>query len=250
MDIAIDVGNTRTKIGIFEAGRMLEKWVTDHGDFESIRSLCQKWQIQNAIVANTGQLFFKIDDLPVKGNRILLSHTTALPVVNLYKTAETLGKDRIAGIVGAWSLFPNHASFVIDAGTCVTYDLIDEKGHYHGGNVAPGLKMRYQAMHDYTHALPLVQNNKKEQTDSNCVFPFIGQSTQEALKLGGEKGIVYEIEGYVNALKSKIGQINIILTGGDAVFFEERVKTKIFVFPDLVLTGLEGILRFQKNVYE
>jgi type III pantothenate kinase len=229
---------------------MLEKWVTDQGDFEIIRLLCQKWQIRNAIVANTGQLFFEIDCLPVKEKKILLSHQTSLPFVNLYKTSETLGKDRIAGIAGAWALFPKQASFVIDAGTCVTYDFIDKNGYYHGGNIAPGLMMRYQAMHDYTHALPLVQDNKKEKTDSDFVIPFFGQSTHEALTLGGEMGIVHEIEGYTHDLKSKFGQINIILTGGDAVFFEERLKTKIFVYPDLVLFGLEGILRFQKNVYE
>lgn len=249
MDIAIDVGNTRTKAGVFEAGRMLDKANIEHGDFDAIQEICQKWQIQNAIVSNTGSLFFAMTDLPVKGNRVLLSHKTSLPIVNLYHTPETLGKDRIASVVGAWSMFPNQASFVIDAGTCVTYDLIDEKGCYQGGNIAPGLNMRYKAMHTFTHALPLV-TNEIDADEEGKMHPFLGRKTETALKLGGEVGMKYEMEGYIQALKAKFEQINIILTGGDAVFFDERVKTKIFVIPDLVLTGLDGILRFQKNAYE
>jgi type III pantothenate kinase len=248
LDIAIDVGNTRTKTGVFEAGRMLEKSNFDHGDLDAIRKVCQKWQIQNAIVSNTGHLFFEMDDLPVRRNKILLSHETSLPIVNLYHTPETLGKDRIASVVGAWSMFPNQASFVIDAGTCVTYDLIDEKGFYQGGNIAPGLNMRYKAMHNFTHALPLVTN--EEAYEEGTDYPFLGRKTETALRLGGQVGMKYEMEGYIRALQTKFKQINIILTGGDAVFFDEFVKTKIFVIPDLVLTGLEGILRFQKSAYE
>ena len=72
-----------------------------------------------------------------------LDSKTPLPVTNLYETPETLGYDRMAAVVGANELYPRRDLLVIDAGSCITYEFIDSKGQYHGGNISPGMQMRF-----------------------------------------------------------------------------------------------------------
>lgn len=250
MDIAIDAGNSRTKVGVFEAGRLLEKRAFPNHSPEEIIAYCRIWQPADVIVSASGQFPIQVGDLKVSGRVYTFTPDTRLPFQNLYETPETLGHDRVACVAGAWLLFPGQASLVIDAGTCITYDFIDRGGRYSGGNIAPGLRMRLKAMHAYTSALPDVSDHDPGEVMADTGFmDRMGKSTQGALMLGGYLGALYEMEGYIAAFQADNQEINIILTGGDAVFFDEQLKTKIFVLPDLVLTGLAGILQYQKNAY-
>ena len=166
-----------------------------------------------------------------------LDASTPLPIQNLYGTPKTLGKDRLAAVVGANELFPNQNCLVIDAGTCTTYDLIDAKGNYLGGNITPGLKMRYKAMQHFTAKLPLVD---KPETFANG----IGNNTVAAMELGGGLGNVLEMEGWIRYFNQQFEGINTTLTGGDAEYFAKRLKTKIFAHSNLVLIGLNKILNY------
>ncbi len=250
MDIAIDVGNSRTKAGVFEAGRLLDTRTFDREDVEGIFAYTAQWHIEDAIVCASGKMNFSMDLLPLSGKVYQLSHEMPVPFEILYETPETLGRDRIACVAGAWARFPTQPSLVVDAGTCMTYDFIDQDGRYHGGNISPGTRMRYRAMHEYTAALPDVSDMDLAKFTSlpGCAGR-LGKRTTEALELGGYLGALFEIEGYIRMFSAEYQEINIILTGGDAVFFEEKLKRKIFVLPDLVLLGLSGILRYQKNEY-
>ena len=93
-----------------------------------------------------------------------LSADTPLPIKNLYKTPKTLGKDRLAGVAGAHHLYPHLNNLVIDAGTCIKYDIIDHMGSYHGGNISPGIDLRFQAMHTFTAKLPLLKKGNIQKT--------------------------------------------------------------------------------------
>lgn len=209
----------------------------------AIQMICNSWQIRDFIVSSTGEISFDVKEIKVAGNKIEFDHETPIPVQNAYHTPHTLGEDRIVGVVAAWDLFPDQTTCVIDVGTCITIDVVESTGTYIGGNISPGWKMRFRAMDEFTHALPLVQGD----SDPEIMF---GRSTEEALNLGGTVGVIFEIEGYLRALKDKYGQINIILTGGDAIFFDQHIKSEIFVHPDLILQGLDGILRYQNYDYE
>ncbi len=146
-------------------------------------------------------------------------HRRRGPVEVLYRTPETLGRDRLAGIVAAAWLYPRSAVLVIDAGTCITFDLLEETGKYLGGNIAPGLDMRYLAMHYFTQRLPTVTRSENA--------TLLGDTTEHALQNGGVMGVLMEIAGYMELLRTKYPALNTILTGGDAAFLAERLNSDL-----------------------
>jgi len=139
-------------------------------------------------------------------------------------------------VVGASFLCPDCEILVIDAGTAITYDFIDSKKVYWGGNIAPGLDLRLRALHEFTQKLPLV--SVKNET------PFIGNSTDSAILSGVIYGIVFEIDGYINELKIKYPQLSTFLTGGSTFYFAAKLKNAIFAERNLVLIGLNRILQY------
>jgi type III pantothenate kinase len=163
-----------------------------------------------------------------------LTHETPLPIKNLYATPQTLGCDRLAAVVGAAHLYPNQNLLVIDAGTAITYELLSAKGEYLGGNISPGISLRFKALHHYTGKLPLC-----ERADS---YAPVGTDTQSAIAAGVLNGVLYEVQANVEQFSLKIPNLIAILTGGDADFFANRLKKPIFVVCDLVLIGLNRIL--------
>ena len=165
-----------------------------------------------------------------------LDTRTPLPVENRYATPETLGKDRLAAAIGAWAQYPGQHCLVVDAGTCLTLDLVTAEGSYLGGNISPGVRMRLRAMHAFTARLP--------QVDVGAYKALLGQSTESALQNGGLLGAVLEIEGLASRLSDSYPGLITVLTGGDAAILAERLKSKIFVHLNLVLEGLNKILEY------
>lgn len=165
---------------------------------------------------------------------IELDHQTGLPIENLYETPETLGKDRIAAAVGANELFPDQNLLVIDAGTAITYDLVSEKNQFIGGNISPGLEMRFKALNHYTGKLPLV--------NYSVDFEPIGKNTNDAIRAGVQNGILYEMEQNIDFFNKNYRNLYIIMTGGDSTFFDKKLNYSIFVHFNLTLIGLNRIL--------
>ena len=164
-----------------------------------------------------------------------------LPINNLYKTPKTLGADRLGNLVGAHSLFQKENVLVISAGTCITYDVINSERNYYGGNITPGIDMRLKAMNTFTARLPLV---KKEMTRE-----LIGTTTKASMLTGAIKGASLEMQGFISEYKKKYPELMVILTGGDAPYFESAIsvgiadrKSKTFAVPHLLLHGLNEIL--------
>lgn len=176
------------------------------------------------------------EDLLKRPQTLIIGHELALPIELNYKTPETLGIDRIAAAVGATELFPKQNNLVVDLGTCMTMDVIDEQAIYQGGIISPGLKMRMRAMADYTDRLPNISLSW-EQIGSKT----LGSSTKECLRAGSFGGILREINGIVETLKQDFTSLNIILTGGDAQHFESYLKAHIFAGSKIVQTGIYRI---------
>ena len=162
-------------------------------------------------------------------------HTSQIPVRIGYHTPHTLGLDRIAAVVGASMECPGRPVLIVDAGTCVTYDLLTADGTFVGGNIAPGIRLRLLAMHEHTGKLPLV--------DDSGEIPEIGFSTETAMRAGATLGVAYEIEGYMARLNEIYPDLFVFLTGGDALKLAAKIKSPIFVNENLVLTGLNRILQ-------
>ena len=170
---------------------------------------------------------------------IWLDHKTPLPIKNDYQTPETLGRDRIAAVVGGRFLFPQGPVLCIDAGTCITYDVLTEANVYVGGNISPGIHLRYRAMDEFTDALPLVA-----EVEVNSLF---GKSTHDSMSTGVITGMSAEIDGMVMRYEEAFPGIQTIICGGDARYFVNHVKKKIFANQNLVLLGLHKILLFNER---
>lgn len=241
LSLAIDIGNTTAKIGLFDRDRLIEKWsaeeLTESFLFEHTTNHFIKIVILSSVRGPIAAPVLAY--LESRYKVIQLNAQTPLPIQNHYLTPETLGRDRLAAVVGANFLYPDQNNVVIDAGTCITYDLINASGVFLGGNIAPGLTMRLQAMHQLTANLPLVDKKVPESP--------IGISTETALQNGGLMGAFWELEAFLAFCKRKLGSINVILTGGDADFFAKRMKREIFVNHDLVLIGLNKILQYNEE---
>jgi type III pantothenate kinase len=159
---------------------------------------------------------------------------TATPLTINYKTPETLGPDRLAASIGATILFPNKNVLVVNMGTCITYDITTAKKEYMGGKISPGAQMRLKALHTFTAKLPLV-----ELTSFNN---NIGQSTNDSILAGVFNGVLYEIEGTIDALSKRYSNLQTLLSGGDAPLFVKAIKKPIFTEPFLVLKGLNEVI--------
>lgn len=239
MNLVIDIGNTRTKTALFSGGKLNDPQVHGGYDRKIIIQRLTNHPVQKVIFSVTGSLAAKDRNwLCSEIKAIELTERTPLPLTVHYRTPETLGKDRIAAVVGAWSFYPDHPLLVVDAGTCITYDYLVPAGHYLGGNIAPGLRMRLRAMHTFTARLPEVE-------PAPLGSP-IGRSTETALRNGALWGALQEFEGYIRYGRKEFGSLKIVLTGGDADFFANHLKRRIFVRPELVLIGLNKILEFNE----
>lgn len=240
MNLTIDIGNSRTKLGIFDGEQLIERPVLKTPKINEIAQIIDIHGIERAICSSVAAYPSELDDF-LRENLfyIQLETTTPLPIKNDYKTPETLGKDRIAAAVGAWQIFPNQNLVVIDAGTCITIDFVDKSGVYMGGTITPGISLRYKAMHHFTSRLPLV---KRQRLDG-----FIGYSTETCMRVGAQMGATLEMEGFISRYIEEFGEIRVIITGGDADYFVNEVKNEIFARPNLVLTGLNEILAYNFN---
>lgn len=238
MQLALDIGNTRTKIGLFEGERLAEKTIWADWSVADLRAWIGQKKVRGTIFSsvadNDGNLAKMLRE---HFGALELNAATPLPFRNAYRTPETLGKDRVAAAAGALALFPGRHCLVVDCGTCIKYELLTADGVYHGGNIAPGAAMRIQAMHHFTARLPEVP--------LDMPADFVGDSTTTALQNGALRGAALEIMGFVQLFQQKAAPLQIILTGGDADFFYPYLDLPgLKVEPDLTLIGLNSILNF------
>lgn len=236
--LCMDQGNSSTKIAVFEGDKLLEFKTYKNLEIQHLNEIIDRFPIKSCIISSVVDINDELYQFLNQNieNFIVLNHTTLVPFENRYKTPETLGKDRIAAIVGAKFLQPNTDLLVIDVGTAITYDFIDAYGVYHGGNIAPGIDMRLRSLHEFTQKLPLVE----AQADT----PLFGFDTKSAILSGVINGIIFEIDGYIDSLKFKYPELSIYLTGGSTFYFYTKLKNPIFAEKYLVLIGLNRILQF------
>ncbi|MDA3821836.1 MAG: type III pantothenate kinase [Bacteroidales bacterium] len=240
MNLVIDLGNSFGKIAVCEGSEIIESAIFEKISNKEIAYFitCYK-DIKGAIFSSvTNHSRELIDYLDSSFDFFLeLSNSTPLPLVNHYKTPETLGHDRIAAVTGAHTIFPERNVLVIDAGTAITFDMITSAGEYIGGNISPGLAMRFKALHRFTSTLPHLEADEDE-------IKQLGKTTDEAIISGVMNGIVYEIEGYINGFSNQYKNLQVVLTGGDANSFDKKLKNSIFVVSHLNLIGLNRILDY------
>lgn len=237
MNLIIDIGNSSIKAAVFDGSAIIELFRWEGWDANRLDELKAKHpHIERAIVSSVVPIprslvkTLKVQPFPT----LYLDFRTPLPIGNAYASPRTLGSDRIAAVVGAWSLQPGRNILVIDAGTALTFDFIDSTGCYLGGAISPGIHMRLKALHKFTGKLPLV-----EATGDS---PLIGTDTDTCIRSGVMQGMADEINGKIFQFKAKYPQLLVFLTGGDSFSFETTIKCRIFADKLLVLKGLNTIL--------
>lgn len=241
-NLAIDIGNSRSKFGFFEGQTLLEQKVLNNEDLEKNNEFILASNVDAIIISSVNRKAenaLRLDRL--KTPVVHLNHELPLPFQMEYETPETLGKDRIAAVAGAMSLIPKGDLLVIDAGSCITYDFLTANHRYLGGAISPGLQMRLKAMHEFTDALPLIQWKESSMPQ------VVGKTTIASMLIGAVHGVIGEMNGFISSYKTQYSALKVVLSGGDANFFEKELKNGIFADPNLVLKGLNEILVYNRE---
>jgi len=244
MNLVIDIGNTKIKAAAFNGSEMVQT-ITDERNSSNILDFLRTGNkmYSKCIISSVTEIPKKLKPITryLETEPVLLDDETPVPFTNLYSTKHTLGKDRIAAIAGACWLYPDKNVLVIDAGTAVTYDFKTENEEYLGGNISPGLTMRFKALNSFTAKLPAVESSDE--------FGLLGRSTELAIRNGVQNGLIFEINTYIETFGNKYNDFVVILTGGDAHFFENKLKKPIFVVSNLTLIGLNIILQHNAKMF-
>jgi len=237
MNLVLDIGNSSTKIAIYDGTEKITTFRSKELSCEYLEKLLLPNNINRAIISSVREtpedilalLSFNIPDIHN------LSYKSRLPFKIEYDTPDTLGADRIAAAAGAFNLFSGEEILIIDAGTAITYDYISATS-FKGGNISPGLMMRFRALNSFTGKLPLVSPK------DNYSFP--GRNSIDAIRAGVITGIIYEINEYIRTFVEKNTDFKIIMTGGDSSYFKDKINHQITYKPDIVIDGLNYILEY------
>jgi len=243
MVLAFDIGNSQTKIGIFQKDELSEvKTIKELTPGFAKKLIDDSPSTCKIIYSSVREVKPQLAEaLNSSYKTICLTNNTPVPFINKYETPETLGRDRIAAVAGGMALFNNKNILVIDAGTCITYDILTERNEYLGGGISPGLKMRFKAMHTFTGQLPLIE------PENYKLVKLVGATTKASIESGVKNGTLAEIDGIINQYKKLYSTPKVIITGGDHKYFDKYLKNNIFAAPNLVLIGLKKILDIDED---
>ncbi|MBO4613563.1 MAG: type III pantothenate kinase [Bacteroidales bacterium] len=239
-NLVVDAGNSSIKMFLFDSGKIVDclkctevaellPALEKNVPVDSIaRCIVSSVSIDAEEIAAVFRPYFPV---------MVYGISLRLPIIIKYDTPETLGSDRVAAVVGAVMRYPNRNVLVIDSGTAITYDIVTAKGEYLGGNISPGLKTRFRALHNFTGKLPLLNVDK-------TIDNLFGKNTTEAITLGVQNGMTYEVEATIDEFSHHFDDLLVVFTGGDSFFFEKRIKYNNFAEPYLVAFGLNEILEY------
>lgn len=235
--LIIDIGNNSAKYFLFNNESIILHGRRNDNSFDFVHEYTGQFDIEGIIVSSVVTLGTDVRErINSACQRVIwFDNNTPLPLKIDYRTPTTLGTDRLAAAIGAMSCAPQRNILVIDAGSAITIDFIDNEGHFRGGNISPGLKMRLTALHNYTSRLPLVE--KEGET------PEFGYDTETAIRSGVIRGVCHELDGYINQIRGLFPDVLVFLTGGDEKTLIDNIKSRIFADKFLVAKGLYRILK-------
>lgn len=237
MNLIVDIGNTSTKLALYDGKECISQDRINEISCNELDKILTGHNVKRAIVSSVKTLPQFVSDLLLSAipSVHILSDMSILPFKIEYDTPETLGTDRIAAVAGAYNLFRGSEVLVIDAGTAITFDFLSA-GIYKGGNISPGLTMRFKALNKFTDKLPLLSTEK--------IFTNPGRNTRDAILAGVITGVTYEINEYIRTFENKLNDFKVILTGGDSELLKDKINYQIIYKPDIVIDGLNYILEY------
>lgn len=237
MNLVLDFGNTRIKAGVFNGAHLVEVRVF-RSAAELVRSDLGIIPVKHCLIGSVTTDHEPVyEEFSSKFSTHIFTPATPIPLKNLYKSAMTLGSDRVAASVGAYSLYPGKNVLTIDAGTCIKYNFVNAGNEYLGGAISPGIPMRLKAMHAFTSALPEVELR----ADFN---ELIGANTADSILAGALTGAACEADAMIDRYRAMFGDLQVVITGGDGEYLCNRLKNTFFANQNLLLIGLNTILTY------
>jgi type III pantothenate kinase len=233
MNLAIDIGNSRIKWARFDGREVIESGITPESNLKALEVLIEFHDSDDLTISSVVHLDSPFLAFCHLKNALLIDSETAIPLKNNYSTPSTLGIDRLCAAIGAKIQFPKNPVLTVDIGTCVKYEFVSANGVYRGGNISPGLEMRFSSLNNYTSKLPALKPEK--------IAGPIGTSTTDALRLGVQQGMLFEIQAMIQTMQTLHPNLKTVATGGDLPFFANDFKTHIFADLLLVLRGINEI---------
>ncbi|TDW99839.1 type III pantothenate kinase [Dinghuibacter silviterrae] len=232
--LCFDFGNTRLKCGVFIDGRLTETRVLVSDEPSVIRPLLDEYTPDKMVLASVVHHHPELETLLRAHGRLhVLSHLSRLPLSTPVGKPETIGADRLAMMTAALTRFPGVHLLVIGLGSAITYNYVDKYGEFLGGSISPGMEMRFKSLHHYTAKLPLVE------ADWN--YPLIGSDTRTNILSGVLLGMAKEVDGVIGAYQDRYKGLEVVMTGGDTLFFSTHLTQPVHIDPDLVFKGLYTI---------
>ena len=241
-NLTIDNGNTSVKVAFFIGTQVVATNRFVRRDVRLLNRFISNYKPETAIVCSTAssaasQRIEQLVDSRCK-QVIHLTHETPMPISLGYRTPHTLGHDRIATAVGAWTIAQQQGGasdvLVIDAGTAITYDLVTANGCFAGGNIGPGMALRFKSLHEHTGRLPMVE------PDGDT--PVVGYDTETAIRSGVMLGLIGEIRNYIADLKCSHPNLKVFITGGDGKLLHDRLADEHIIYNEhLAAEGLNRI---------
>ncbi len=232
--LCFDFGNTRLKVAVFENDIFTEEIVLPNDEIFTIERLLAIYKPDKTILSSVINHNPALEIFLASATKFhKISSTTKLNFTTAVGKPETIGADRLALSAAAIYYYPNKNNLVIGMGTCITYNFINQYHQFIGGSISPGMEMRFKAMQVFTAKLPLVQ--------AEWNFPIIGYDTKTNMQSGVIAGIAYEMDGFITEYAEKYGNFNVVLTGGDTLYFARRLKNKIFADSNFLFKGLYAL---------
>lgn len=237
--LTLDRGNSALKADVWDGDDLKETVVMPPACIRrQLKALASRHSIDDAIycsVTDDGSAASEVladAGVPLR----ILDCNTPLPIKVGYESRNTLGVDRIAGSIGAWSLHHGSELLVIDLGTAITYDRLSADGVFTGGNIAPGMSLRLKSLNAFTARLPKVELDGP--------LPTWGYDTDTALRAGAIRGIAAEVAFYHRIMPENAVTV---ITGGSAGRIAKLLEFEVDYQPHLVTLGLRHLLAFLQN---
>lgn len=240
--LTIDQGNSSAKVVVWKGGNPVMSKRMETLAIEELLPLLEEGEIYGCAycsVCHTDAKFLETLRRLVGGHLLVLTPSVELPVKINYGSRSTLGNDRVAAALGAFALLPGESALVVDAGTAVTIDVVDKDGNFMGGNIAPGMHLRFKSLRYETQQLPLVEEFGE--------LPTFGTDTRSAIRCGVVGGMVSEIADAYQRANIIYGCTRIVLAGSDSTVLEPLLKDRglpVLTDPNLVGRGLVEIYEY------
>lgn len=241
-NLVIDIGNTYSKLAVFKQKELLYFEQFNKIEEHQLTQVIKQYKIKHSTVSSVNEDISALEKtLQAATKYVRFTTNITGKIKNHYQSATTLGLDRWAKVIAAHCLYQGKNTLMIDAGTCLTYDVLNAKDEYFGGSISLGIGLRFKALNQFTERLPLVAWDKEQ-----LIIPE-GTDTQKAITRGVLQGAVNEVEGVIALENKRNKDLQVIITGGDAVFLTKQLKNSIFASqithePYLVLKGLNEVI--------